>query len=130
MAVRNQVALTPALIARAAEHIRAAMRDTPGVDAAALCTLNGQCVWASNPAFERAAPTIAKIGIMSLRLWVKVRSGKLDRIGLVTDDGMIDIMFVPPIASVLVISGQGAETGWLEDEPEHLVAALGLDTRR
>jgi hypothetical protein len=55
-----------------------------------------------------------------------VRSGKLDRIGLVTDDGMIDIMFVPPIASVLVISGQGAETGWLEDEPKRLLEALGL----
>jgi hypothetical protein len=130
MAVTNQVALTPALIARAAQHIRAAMEETPGIEAAALCALNGQCVWASNPAFERAAPTIAKIGIMSLRLWVKVRSGKLDRIGLVTDDGMIDIMFVPPIASVLVISGKGAETGWLEDEPKRLLEALGLDAKR
>ena len=129
MAVTNQVALTPALIARAAQHIHAAMQATPGIEAAALCALNGQCVWASNPAFERAAPTIAKIGIMSLRLWVKVRSGKLDRIGLVTDDGMIDIMFVPPIASVLVISGQGAETGWLEDEPERLLEALGLGAK-
>ena len=126
MAVTTQVALTPALIARAAQHIRAAMRETPGVEAAALCALNGQCVWASSPDFERAAPTIAKIGIMSLRLWVKVRSGKLDRIGLVTDDGMVDIMFVPPIASVLVISGKASEAGWLEDEPQRLLAALGL----
>jgi len=126
MAVTTQVALTPALIARAAQHVRAAMRETPGVEAAALCALNGQCVWASSPDFERAAPTIAKIGIMSLRLWVKVRSGKLDRIGLVTDDGMVDIMFVPPIASVLVISGKASEAGWLEDEPERLLAALGL----
>ena len=122
----NQVALTPALIARAAQHIRAAMRETPGIEAAALCALNGQCLWASSPSFESAAPTIAKIGIMSLRLWVKVRSGKLDRIGLVTDDGMVDIMFVPPIASVLVISGRGSETVWLEDEPGQLLAALDL----
>ena len=127
MAVTNQVALTPEIILRAAEHIRAAMHETPSIEAAALCALNGQCVWASNPAFKIAAPTIAKIGIMSLRLWVKVRSGKLDRIGLVTDDGLIDIIFVPPIASVLVISGQGAETGWIEDEPARLVRALGLE---
>jgi hypothetical protein len=65
MAVTNQVALTAALITRAAQHIRATMRDTPGIESAALCALNGQCVWASSPAFERAAPTIAKIGIMS-----------------------------------------------------------------
>ena len=63
---------------------------------------------------------------MSLRLWVKVRTGKLDRIGLVTEDGMVDIIFVPPIASVLVLSGRGDTTNWLEDEPERLVAALGL----
>ena len=127
MAVTNQVALTPELISRATQHIRAAMHDTPGIEAAALCALNGQCVWASSPAFKIAAPTIAKIGIMSLRLWVKVRSGKLDRIGLVTDGGLIDIIFVPPIASVLVISGQGSETGWVEDEPAQLVRALGLE---
>src|SRR5919201_4811883 len=124
MAPANQIVLTSSLVARAGQHIREAMKQAPGVDAAALCALNGQCVWASSPAFERAAPTIAKIGIMSLRLWVKVRSGKLDRIGLVTEDGMIDIMFVPPIASVLVISGQGAETGWIENEPERLLEAL------
>ncbi|MBK9941068.1 MAG: hypothetical protein U0Z44_22430 [Kouleothrix sp.] len=126
MAVTNQIVLTPALITSAAQHIRAAMRERPGIEAAALCALNGQCLWASNAAFERAAPTIAKIGIMSLRLWVKVRSGKLDRIGLVTADGMVDIIFVPPIASVLVISGKGGATDWLEDEPARLVAALGL----
>jgi hypothetical protein len=130
MAVTNQITLTPALINRAAQHIRGAMRATPGIESAALCALNGQCLWASSPAFESAAPTIAKIGIMSLRLWVKVRSGKLDRIGLVTDDGMVDIMFVPPIASVRVNSGQGAETGWLEDEPAQLLQALGLDAKR
>jgi len=28
-----------------------------------------------------------------------------------------------------VISGQGAETGWLEDEPAQLLRALGLDTK-
>lgn len=126
MAVVNQVALTPELIIRAAQHIRAAMREAAGVDAAALCALNGQCVWASSPAFERAAPNIAKIGLMSLKLWVKVRSGKLDRIGLVTDDGMVDIVFVPPIASVLVVSRSDAESGWIEHEPRGLLQALGL----
>src|SRR5918911_2876747 len=130
MTASNQVVLTPGLIARAAQHIRKAMRATPGVEAAALCALNGQCVWASDAAFERAAPNIAKIGIMSLRLWVKVRTGKLDRIGLVTGDGTIDIIFVPPIASVLVVSGRDPESSWLEDEPARLVAALGLTTKR
>ncbi|HEU5097864.1 MAG TPA: hypothetical protein VFU22_02385 [Roseiflexaceae bacterium] len=124
------MALTPELIARAAQHIRAAMREAPGVEAAALCALNGQCVWASDPAFERAAPNIAKIGIMSLRLWVKVRSGKLDRIGLITGDGTVDMIFVPPIASVLVVSGRDAENSWMEDEPARLVEALGLTVRR
>lgn len=126
MAVKNHVALTTALVARAAQHIRAAMRERPGIESAALCALNGQCVWASSPEFEQAAPTIAKIGIMSLRLWVKVRTGKLDRIGLVTDSGMVDLIFVPPIASVLVISGRGEAADWLEDEPAQLVAALAL----
>ncbi len=126
MALTKQFTLTPALVARAAQHIRTAMQGRYGIESAALCALNGQCLWASNPAFERAAPTIAKIGIMSLRLWVKVRSGKLDRIGLVTDDGMVDIIFVPPIASVLVISGSAAATDWLDEEPAQLVAALGL----
>ncbi|HNP88531.1 MAG TPA: hypothetical protein PKK78_20515 [Kouleothrix sp.] len=129
MAPTQQFSLTPALVARAAQHVRTAMQGKPGIEAAALCALNGQCLWASNPAFERAAPTIAKIGIMSLRLWVKVRSGKLDRIGLVTDDGMVDIIFVPPMASVLVVSGNGATTDWLDDEPAQLVAALGLQKR-
>ena len=116
MTAANQIALAPELTARAAQHIRAVMREAPSIEAAALCALNGQCVWASDPAFERAAPNIAKIGIMSLRLWVKVRSGKLDRIGLVTGDGTIDIIFVPPIASVLVVSGHDPESSWLEDE--------------
>jgi hypothetical protein len=92
--------------------------------------LNGQCVWASDSAFERAAPNIAKIGIMSLRLWVKVRSGKLDRIGLITGDGTVDLIFVPPIASVLVVSGRDAETSWFENEPARLVEALGLSAKR
>ncbi|HEX5692211.1 MAG TPA: hypothetical protein VFX76_19480 [Roseiflexaceae bacterium] len=130
MTAANQIALTPELIARAAQHIRAAMREAPGVEAAALCALNGQCVWASDPAFERAAPNIAKIGIMSLRLWVKVRSGKLDRIGLITGDGTVDMIFVPPIASVLVVSGRDAENSWMEDEPARLVEALGFTARR
>lgn len=98
----NNVALSPALVERIGEHIADAMRRTPGIDSAALCTLNGQCLWASDAAFSRAAPHIARIGLMSVRLWAKVRSGKLDRIGLVTQDGTVDLIFVPPIASVLV----------------------------
>jgi hypothetical protein len=94
-----------------------------------LCALNGQCVWASDAAFQRAAPTIAQIGLMSLRLWVKVRSGKLDRIGLVTAEGAVDIIFVPPIASVLVVSGHDAESSWLDDEPARLLDAIGMLAR-
>ena len=126
MALTKQVALTPELVTRAAQHIRAAMHGASGVEAAALCALNGQCLCASSPAIERAAPNIAKIGIMSLKLWVKVRSGKLDRIGLVTDDGIVDIVFVPPIASVLVVSRGESESGWLEQEPARLLQALEL----
>src|SRR5919109_892571 len=125
----KKIMLTPELVTRAIDHIRAAMRRTPGVEAAALCALNGQCLWASDVAFERAAPAIARIGIMSLRLWVKVRTGKLDRIGLVTEEGTVDILFVPPIASVLVVSGRDAETGWLEDEPAGLLNALGISAK-
>lgn len=129
MSVTNQIVLTPSLVARAGTHIRAAMRQAPGIEAAALCVLNGKCVWASDEAFERAAPTIAQIGIMSLRLWVKVRSGKLDRIGLVTAEGAVDIIFVPPIASVLVVSGHDAENSWLDDEPAGLLNAIGMLAR-
>lgn len=125
MTVR-QVTLTPELIKRAARHITGAMAQAPGIDAAALCGLNGQCLWASNPSFEQVAPTIARIGIMSLRLWVKVRTGKLDRIGLVTDDGTVDLIFVGQLGSVLVISGHDAETSWLEGEPARLLTALDL----
>jgi hypothetical protein len=126
----THVSLTSELLTRAARHITAAMRRAPGIDSAALCALNGQCLWASNPDFERAAPTIAKIGIFSLRLWVKVRTGKLDRIGLVTADGTVDIIFVPPIASVLVASGRDVETSWLEGEPGGLLEALALPSLR
>jgi len=126
MAVTKQIALTPGLVSRAAQHIRAAMRESPGVEAAALCALNGQCVWASDAAFEGAAPTIARIGIMSLKLWVKVRTGKLDRIGLVTGEGAVDILFVAPIASVLVVSRGAGGDGWLEQEPARLLQALEL----
>jgi hypothetical protein len=129
MAPANQIILTPSLVARAGQHIREAMQQAPGVDAAALCALNGQCVWASDAAFQRAAPTIAQIGLMSLRLWVKVRSGKLDRIGLVTAEGAVDIIFVPPIASVLVVSGHDAESSWLDDEPARLLDAIGMLAR-
>ena len=126
MAVTKQVALTPELIGQAAEYISSTMREAPGVEAAALCALNGQCLWASSPAFERAAPNIAKIGLMSLKLWVKVRSGKLDRIGLVTGDGIVDLVFVGPMASVLVISRADSESGWVDREPAGLLRALGL----
>jgi hypothetical protein len=130
MTATNKFTLTPAVVSRAAQHIREAMGRTPGVEAAALCALNGQCLWASDAAFERAAPTIARIGIMSLKLWVKVRTGKLDRIGLVTGQGAVDILFVAPIASVLVVSGRDAEMGWLEDEPAALLEAIGMGARR
>lgn len=123
------IALTPRTRRRAGKHIAAALRRNPGIDAAALCALNGQVLWASDPAFERAAPSIARIGIMSLKLWVKVRSGKLDRIGLVTGQGTVDIIFVPPIGSVLVASGRDAGSGWLENEPLALLEALGLPAR-
>jgi hypothetical protein len=63
-------------------------------------------------------------------LWVKVRSGKLDRIGLITGNGTVDIIFVPPIASVLVVSGRDAESSWMEDEPARLLSALGFGVRR
>ena len=129
MASANQIILTPSLVARVGQHIRAVMGNASSVEAAALCALNGKCVWASDAAFENAAPTIAQIGIMSLRLWVKVRSGKLDRIGLVTAEGAVDIMFVPPIGSVLVISGRDAESAWLEDEPAALLSALGMSAK-
>jgi len=126
MTAANPIILTSSLVARAGQHIREAMKQAPGVEAAALCALNGRCVWASDEAFERAAPQIAQIGIMSLRLWVKVRSGKLDRIGLVTAEGAVDIIFVPPIASVLVISGRDAESSWLDGEPAGLLQAIGM----
>jgi hypothetical protein len=129
MVATNQIVLTPSLVKRAGDHIRAAMKRASGIEAAALCALNGKCVWASDEAFERAAPTIAQIGIMSLRLWVKVRTGKLDRIGLVTAEGAVDIIFVPPIASVLVVSGRDAENSWLDDEPGSLLHAIGMAAR-
>ena len=129
MASANQIILTPSLVARVGQHIRTVMGNASGVEAAALCALNGKCVWASDAAFENAAPTIAQIGIMSLRLWVKVRSGKLDRIGLVTAEGAVDIIFVPPIASVLVVSGRDAESSWLDDEPAGLLRALGMPVK-
>ncbi len=130
MTVTGKITLTPTLLSRAAQHLRAAMERSPGIEATALCALNGQCLWASDAAFERAAPTIARIGLMSLKLWVKVRSGKLDRIGLVTGEGTVDILFVAPLASVLVVSGQDSETGWLEGEPAALLEAMGISARR
>jgi len=58
-----------------------------------------------------------------------VRSGKLDRIGLVTAEGAVDIIFVPPIASVLVVSGHDAENSWLDNEPANLLQAIGRPLR-
>ncbi len=125
----QHVTLTTELVTRAARHIRNAMKQAHGIDSAALCMLNGQCVWASDPAFEQAAPTIAKIGLMSVRLWAKIRSGKIDRIGLITDQGIVDILYVGPIASMLVVSGHDAETSWMENEPAGLLNALDLPQR-
>jgi hypothetical protein len=121
----SYVQLTPELVARAARHIGDEMRSS-GADAAALCTLDGQCAWASDAAFERLAPSIARIGIASLRLWARARTGRLHQIGLVTGDGIVDIIFVPPLVSLLVISRPEDHTGWPAGEPSLLIEALGL----
>jgi len=121
----SHIPLTPELVVRAGRYLAAALRDS-GADAAALCTLDGQCAWASDPAFERAAPTVARIGIASLRLWAKARTGRLEQIGLVTGEGVVDIIFVPPLASLLVVSRHGDGSGWPTGEPAPLLQALGL----
>ena len=121
----SHIPLTSDLVLRIARHITDEMRKSD-VDAAALCTLDGQCAWASDPAFEGAAPSIARIGIASLRLWVQARSGKIQQIGLVTDDGVVDIIVVPPLASLLVVSRRNEQSGWPAGEPSLLLHAIGL----
>lgn len=118
------VPLTTDLVLRAAQHIATQMKNS-GAEAAALCTLDGQCAWASDPAFARAAPNIARIGVASLRLWARSRTGRLEQVGLVTDDGMVDLVFVPPLASLLVVSKRNNE-GWPAGEPSMLLQAIGL----
>lgn len=122
----GQIALTPDLTGRVGQYLRMAMREAPTIEAAALCALNGTVIWASNRSFERLAPSIGRIGIASLRLWAKVRTGRVERVGLVTADGMVDIIFVPPLASLLVVSAKPGSTGWPDGEPERLIATLGL----
>lgn len=121
----QQIPLTAELVRRAAQYLTKALRQSEA-DAAALCTLDGQCAWASDQAFERVAPMIARIGIASLRLWAKARTGRLEQIGLVAGEGVIDLIFVPPLACLLVVSGKSGRTGWPEGEPAELLQALGL----
>lgn len=125
MTYSTQVPLTPELVSRAARHLSAALKQSDA-DAAALCTLDGQCAWASDATFERVAPMIARIGVASLRLWAKARTGKLSQIGLVAGEGVIDLIFIPPIASLLVVSGKAGRSGWPENEPDAVIEAIGL----
>lgn len=126
MTAASQITLTPDLTNRVGHYLRAALRDNPDVEAAALCALNGKVIWASDQAFERIAPSIGRIGIASLRLWAKVRTGRVERVGLVTADGSVEIVFVPPLASLLVISARPGHSGWPDGEPDGLLQALNL----
>ncbi|HEU5011095.1 MAG TPA: hypothetical protein VFT66_01035 [Roseiflexaceae bacterium] len=125
MTTTGQISLSQELVNRAVQHIAMALKQSEA-DAAALCTLAGQVVWASDSAFERAAQNIARIGIASLRLWAKARPGKLEQIGLITNEGAVDLIFVPPLGSLLVVSSKSGHSGWPEGEPEQLLQALGL----
>lgn len=125
MTTASQLLLTNELVKQIGHYLSAALQQS-GADAAALCTLDGQVVWASDIAFERAAPNIARIGIASLRLWAKTRAGRLDQIGLVTHDGVIDLVFVGPLASLLVVSSKPGRIGWPEGEPALMLRELGL----
>lgn len=120
------VSLSPELIEQIAQYCNTAIRRSPGVQAAALFTLSAQCVWASDQSIVHIAPNVARIGIASLRLWAKLRPGRVERVGLMTGDGLVELVFVPPLASLLVVSGQAGRAGWPEGEPEGIVAALGL----
>lgn len=121
----QQIPLTADIVRSSAQYLSRALRQSEA-DAAALCTLDGQCAWASDPAFERVAPMIARIGIASLRLWAKARTGRLEQIGLVAGEGVVDLIFVPPLACLLVVSGKSGRTGWPEGEPTGLLEAIGL----
>lgn len=125
MTPSSQISLEQDVINRAASYLANALRDSEA-DAAALFTLDGQCAWASDPAFQRIAPNIARIGIASLRLWAKSRKGKLEQIGLVTNEGIVDLIFVPPLASLLVVSSKSGHSGWPEGEPAGMLEAIGL----
>lgn len=125
MTTASQIALTNELVKQIGRYLSAELRES-GADAAALCTLDGQVVWASDAAFERAAPNIARIGISSLRLWAKTRTGRLDQVGLVTDGGVIDLVFVGPLASILVVSSAPGRSGWPEGEPAAMLHSLGI----
>lgn len=125
MTVATRISLTPELVHHAGQYLANALHNSPA-DAAALFTLSGQCVWASDPAFMRIAPNVARIGIASLRLWAKSRTGRLEQIGLMTSEGLIDLVFVAPIASLLVVSRKSGQAGWPEGEPGGLMQALDL----
>ena len=125
MTTAGTTALTNELVKQIGRYLQTALNDSKA-DAAALCTLDGQVVWASDAAFERAAPNIARIGISSLRLWAKTRAGRLDQIGLMTDNGIIDLVFVGPLASLLVVSSSSGRTGWPEGEPAVMLHELGV----
>ncbi|KAB8142500.1 hypothetical protein F8S13_13135 [Chloroflexia bacterium SDU3-3] len=125
MTTASQIALTNTLVKQIGRYLEGELLQS-NADAAALCTLDGQVVWASDAAFERAAPNIARIGISSLRLWAKTRTGRLDQVGLVTADGVIDLVFVGPLASLLVVSSAPGRTGWPEGEPALMLQALGI----
>jgi hypothetical protein len=125
MTTVGQIPLTSELIKEIGRYLAASLQES-GADAAALCTLDGQVVWASDAAFERAAPNIARIGISSLRLWAKTRTGRLEQVGLVTGDGLIDLIFVGPLASLLVVSSRSGRTGWPEGEPNLMLKTLGI----
>jgi hypothetical protein len=127
MPAASRVAVTSEQIAAAAQYLREAIRQNPGVDAAALFTINGKCIWASDRSLVQLAPDIGRIGVASLRLWAKLRPGPVQRVGLMTDDGLVEIIFVPPLASLLVVSGEAGRSGWPEGEPAGLLAALDLN---
>lgn len=121
------IALTPELATRAGNYLHQTLLQTQGVEAVALCALNGKVIWASSRAFEKIAPSIGRIGIASLRLWAKVRTGRVQRVGLMLADGaMVEIIFVPPLASLLVVSQRPGHDGWPNNEPHQMIQSLGL----
>jgi hypothetical protein len=126
MTPANEIRLAPALTVQAKAYLQSAMKQHPGIEAVALCALNATVIWASSRSFEKLAPSIGRIGIASLRLWAKTRSGRVERIGIVAKNGAVEIIFVPPLASLLVVSTAAGDTAWTDGEPDGLIAALGL----